>query len=360
VTKLKKYNIIGTIFGTTGYDIHTRKLANALNKVADVRLDTPRPDQWQRYVNDAELAMINKKFDSSATTIMITQPHFWRIGISEKPKQFWGFCVWEGDKVPDYWHEYLNDKRVNKILVPSNHTKQAILNTFKVSVPIEILSHGYDDKVFHPTIDLKALHKPLTFIYNKGWAKGRYDRGGVQFLLEAYSKEFKAKEAVQLKIHINPSYNAPDWDLKKELDKLNLNRKGKSKVYITTDVINESTLNQFYNEGDIFVSPSMAEAFNLPVLEAMGCGLVPVVSHFGGQSDYVDDDNGFILKKGKIAKFSDELAYEDVKWFKPDIKELRKVLRYCYNNQDVIMKKKYYAWKTAKTLTWDKNVKKMA
>ena len=30
-------NVIGTILGCSGYDIHTRSLANALDKVTDVR-----------------------------------------------------------------------------------------------------------------------------------------------------------------------------------------------------------------------------------------------------------------------------------------------------------------------------------
>ena len=56
-----KLNIHGSILGNTGYDHHTRNLANALDKVADCKLLVPLAQGWERAVNDAELRMITKK-----------------------------------------------------------------------------------------------------------------------------------------------------------------------------------------------------------------------------------------------------------------------------------------------------------
>jgi len=52
----------------------------------------------------------------------------------------------------------------------------------------------------------------------------------------------------------------------------------------------------FYSAADIYVAPSLEDSFNLPVLEAMACGLPVVVSRQAGISEYiVDGVDGILL-----------------------------------------------------------------
>jgi UDP-glucose:(heptosyl)LPS alpha-1,3-glucosyltransferase len=52
----------------------------------------------------------------------------------------------------------------------------------------------------------------------------------------------------------------------------------------------------FYSAADIYVAPSLEDSFNLPVLEAMACGLPVVVSRQVGMSEYiVDSVDGILL-----------------------------------------------------------------
>jgi glycosyltransferase involved in cell wall biosynthesis len=56
---------------------------------------------------------------------------------------------------------------------------------------------------------------------------------------------------------------------------------------------------RLYHEADVFVLPSLAEAFGIATVEAMGCGLPVVVSGAGGTADIVDPGvNGLITKTG--------------------------------------------------------------
>ena len=122
-------NIVGNIFGIDGYSNHCRQLAGALYELnPDIKLEVPLPPDWMRHVNDAELGMINKPDRKPDVTIAITTPPNWRTAMNESDK-FIGYCVWEGDKIPEYWIEYLLDERVSQIWVPSLHTKTAILNS---------------------------------------------------------------------------------------------------------------------------------------------------------------------------------------------------------------------------------------
>lgn len=54
-----------------------------------------------------------------------------------------------------------------------------------------------------------------------------------------------------------------------------------------------------YRAMDIFVLPSLSEAFSNSLLEAMACGCVPVVSDCGGNRELVSDgDNGLLFPPG--------------------------------------------------------------
>jgi len=53
-----KINIIGTIFGQSGYDTHTSNFARALNKIADVSLETQLKPGWEINCPDDIFRMI--------------------------------------------------------------------------------------------------------------------------------------------------------------------------------------------------------------------------------------------------------------------------------------------------------------
>ncbi len=153
-----KINIIGTIFGLTGYDIHTRNLANALYKVVDCRLTTQPPQDWMKHVNDAELDMLTKVERKDDYNLIISMPHTWKLftGLGKNI----GYCVWEGSHCPDSWIEEFVNEKINLIFTPSNHTKQAMLNTLEKSNlskeekdniinKIHIIPHGVNREIFH-------------------------------------------------------------------------------------------------------------------------------------------------------------------------------------------------------------------
>ncbi len=153
-----KINIVGSIFGSSGYDSHTRSLANALYKVADCRLSTQLPPDWMKHVNDAELDMITKTERRDDYNLIISMPHMWKIftGLEKNI----GYCVWEGSHCPLSWTEEFANKKINLIFTPSQHTKTAILNTLDMSHiskeekeiiinKIHIIPHGVNREIFH-------------------------------------------------------------------------------------------------------------------------------------------------------------------------------------------------------------------
>jgi UDP-glucose:(heptosyl)LPS alpha-1,3-glucosyltransferase len=72
----------------------------------------------------------------------------------------------------------------------------------------------------------------------------------------------------------------------------------------------------FYGAADVYVGPSLEDAFGLPIVEAMACGLPVVASIHAGASEYVDDaKTGFLLSEprdsAEIARIVRKLYTED-------------------------------------------------
>ncbi len=119
-------NLIGEFFGSSGYSNHCRYLANELNKLIDCKLITNLPNGFERDVNDSELQMIKRKQDFDINLI-ITNPLYWRVNCSAKYQMV--YLIWEGLNTPKWIVSECLNKNINKIIVPSEHTKESIMNT---------------------------------------------------------------------------------------------------------------------------------------------------------------------------------------------------------------------------------------
>jgi len=357
-----KINIIGSILGVDGYNSHCRGLSNSLYKLnPDIKLDIPLSPTWAQSVNDAELDMIKKEGRTPDATIMIAQPQFWRIGLGDNCGKFIGYCVWEGDRCPLYWTEYFMDDKVSQIWVPSEHTKKAILNTdiglnHYYENKIKVLPHGYSQDTFTSNdkdgavITSQSPDNTFRFICNKGWRGGMEDRGGVQFVLQAFADEFQKDENVELLLKLNPSYiQAPQ--VKQHIDALNL-PKGCGKIKVACTNVTPQQIAELYRDSDVCVCATRAESFDLGTAEAMACGLPIITTGYGGQIEHMDwtcsDLINYDLKEVK-----GDVNYEGVKQAVPSIGHLRRLMREAFENRDETKKKGLAAKEFIKKFTWD-------
>lgn len=359
-----KLNIVGPILGnTSGYVSHTRNLFNALaEEITDIHLETQLPSNWMAQVNDAELRAIKAPWHEDGVTIMIGTPPYWNIGKNNKSKAFYGYVVWEGDKIPKHWVPHI--WKAKGIIVPSQHVKDAILNTIKevaeLDKPINgweiynidmefihIIPHGVNTSLFVP--QEKPPGASFTFVCNKGWANGIDDRGGLQYAFLAFSQEFRKHENVLLRVKVNTAYCPPGWDLSQELAKLNL-PSDRPEFQICLNELEPKLLPQLY-QGDCFLSPTMAEAFSIPCLEAMSCELPVITTDFGGQTDYCDEQTGWIIPTQRF-EITHDWQYEGISWGRPDIPSLRKAMRYAFEHPDECKHKGRRARTKATYYTW--------
>jgi glycosyltransferase involved in cell wall biosynthesis len=95
---------------------------------------------------------------------------------------------------------------------------------------------------------------------------------------------------------------------------------------------------QFYAAADAYVGPSLEDAFGLPILEAMACGLPVIASNRAGASELIRDcENGLLLQNPGESQ------------------ELAAALRALCANPELCQKLGQQASLTAKEQTWENN-----
>jgi len=348
-------NIITSFFDTSGYSIHGRELSNALDKQTEVRISTQLINGWQAQVSDRELQMIKRQPKEDEINLIITLPHQWKLHTTNGRN--WAYCIWEGDRVPNCWIEEFMNPDIEYIFVASIHTRAAILNTTRgktsniqqIHDKIKVINHGVDLNKFYPK---EKESNDFTFLANKGF-RGMEDRGGIQYLIQAYLKEFKKTDNVDLILKINPAYPIADMN---QIIKQWINSESPT-IQVITQNMPYDKLIDIYNKCDVFVAPTRADAFNIPVLEAMACSKPVITTNFGGQIDAVNQENGWIIG-GKLEEVKSDILYEGIKWLTPDMNELRRAMRDAYEGFS-LKEKKAKALETARQFTWDNSASKI-
>lgn len=348
-------NILGNPWTTSGYGTHTHYCAKALIK-AGVDLGIQVPGGFNILPGmEKDLLEACKKVHSNAFTEMIVFPELWRFKLADRLKLV-GYLVFEGDKIPLTWEKACNEEEILEIWCPSKHTKDAILNA-EVNKDVRVIPHGFSEEIFKPSLENNRGDgdRNFRFLFVGGWARGILDRKGVHHLIAAFKSEFRRDEKVELILKINTSYGGNSVDF---INSMKL--PDGASVHLILDMLHPNRLADLYRSSDVFVCTSRAEAFNMPVLEAMACGNYIITTTFGGMSDYVPKWNKFV--SGKLvpaSKFTPELYYERANWLDCDMDELKSHLRWCFENQQKV---KYGGKKNAKSSlkwTWDNVAQKI-
>jgi glycosyltransferase involved in cell wall biosynthesis len=99
---------------------------------------------------------------------------------------------------------------------------------------------------------------------------------------------------------------------------------------------------QFYSAADVYVGPSIEDAYGLPILEAMACGLPIIASVRAGASEIVrHGENGFVLSDPE------------------DAEELAALLRRLCSDPNLCQALGREAARSASEQTWDRNSRDM-
>jgi len=372
----EKIQFYGPFWGHSGPSTHGQELCKTLSKQGfDVSVKShfmPSRDNLQQMLDSEVWAMYEKPEYNEAITILLDPPQTWWMHMAEARKALIGVIVLEGSHIPFDWIMACAQPEMTQIWVPSTHVKTAILSSallFNLNLKsldnkIRILPHGYNPEDFHVEGKKKKFVEDdlFTFIFVGGWSQGINDRKGLDILYRAFCEEFKEKEKVACVLKVTQIYNQPGYDAAGQLQLLKIPKSHAKCVLVGGDVKTKDELAEIYKAGQVYVLPSKAEGFSMTTLEAMACGLVPLVSDYGGQLDFVNPDNGYLIKTGKFTDATDgnTALYDWTKWRIPDKNDLRKKLRYIFTHQSELANKKQLCLGTVKQWTWAQTGEKAA
>ena len=94
-----------------------------------------------------------------------------------------------------------------------------------------------------------------------------------------------------------------------------------SAISVISENLSNDSLHELYNLADCYVSPYRAEGFNLPVLEAIACGL-PVIVTAGGATDDFCRDGLAVYIPGVLQNLDRQTHAAGGRYIEPDLDAL--------------------------------------
>lgn len=270
------------------------------------------------------------------------------------------FCYtsFETDRCPQPWIESLN--RMDGVWVLSEFnkeywTKSGIKN-------IEVLPFGMDTQLYSPgakPIKVKG-RKKFAFIANGDYT----ERKNFEGLIEAFVTEFSRNEDVCLiiKAHAGGFVRRYQLDVLNRLrqDVVRFNKESPPRVLLISDKVSEDSMPGFYTAGDCFVLATRGEGLGIPFAEAMACGVPVIAPRWGGQLDFLNDGNSYLVDVE--IKQIDDMEYIrkclhalNHSWAYPSIDTLRRYMRFVYEFKDQAKEKALVGRAELESRSWQRS-----
>jgi len=266
-----------------------------------------------------------------------------------------GRTTFETDRLPDGWVERC--KKMDQIWVPSVFNKTVFAEAGVPDAQIVAMPEGLDTRVFHPGVEPLALPGLRTFSFLSvfDWI----DRKGGDILLRAYLTEFKPDEDVCLVIKVH-KFDDPGAMLEARLlyfieKTLHLRLQETPPLLVISGLLPAHDMPRLYNCCDAFVLPSRGEGWGRPYMEAAACGKIVVAPNWGGQIDFLNDSNAYLIDIEGVVPVpidSDREVYIGHRWSEPSVAHLRQIMRSIFTNRDAAKQKAAQARRDMET-RWD-------
>lgn len=183
-------------------------------------------------------------------------------------------------------------------------------------------------------------------------------RKNIPGLLQSYGKAFTKDDDVCLVLKVSRKSPQPGFDV--PFNDIFNNWKSDFKNHGEVEIIDKflTDIEPLYNSCDIVLTMTHAECFWMPGLEGFAANKIVVAPRYGGQLDYMNDDNS-VLIDGKEIRADYRMQYWEpspyAKVFDPDVDQCASKLKDIVANYGDYLKK--FSPKMQEILpdyTWDK------
>ncbi len=227
-----------------------------------------------------------------------------------------------------------NHVYVDYLLPPSEHARQVFLDSGIPDKKLKIIPHGYSEDFINRSTNLNLELNKKYFVFGANIAQPHL-RKNIPGIIESFFKAFTKKDNVCLlfKISKSSALSKFEVDFDSILSSYKIKYKNHPKVVVISDYI--ENISDFYRSCDAIISLSHAESFLLPALETLVAGKILICSNYGGQLDFCNKKNSFLVD-GSLVRANPNMLYWESKpntiVFEPSIDDAVAKLRFVYEN----------------------------
>lgn len=298
-----------SIIGETGYNCHSRNFFKALQNLTPVQVrNFTVPSYWNGYFGDE---CFNQEYyiDDQLKTMLVEQTLHTDAGLKEFPL----YKKWKNDGIPDVHivlnetnHHYFYDnydglkiaynvwettkqpddffnrlKSFDQVWVPSEWQRQCTIEQGISADKVKVVPEGVDTQMYKPInrVVSKPLDRPFRFVL-----VGRWDyRKSTLEIIKTFTETFSKNENVELVISVDNPFASDGLETtEKRLEHFGILH---SNIKIVHHLSKEDYI-QLLKGADAFLSCARSEGWNLPLIEAMACGVPSIYSNWGGQLEF--------------------------------------------------------------------------
>ena len=265
-----------------------------------------------------------------------------------------GFTMLEVDGFPPEWVRQANE--MDEVWVPTRFNMEGFRGS-GLKRPIQTIPLGVDTNYFHPGVQAYPnSNGEFVFLSNFEWG----ERKEPWLLLKAFNDVFSAREPVRLVCKI--INKDPAVRVREEIRKVELKEAGGKISFLFNREFPYYQLGSFYRSADCYISAGRGEGWDMPLMEAMACGLPSIATDWGAHTEFVHSGNSYPLRSRRtIPAVAKCPYYEGFRWADPDPEHLRYLLRHVYEGRDDARRIGAAAGREmAEKWSWEKSAQKIA
>jgi glycosyltransferase involved in cell wall biosynthesis len=218
-----------------------------------------------------------------------------------------------------------------RVITPSNWSKAGLARSGIDTTSITVVPHGFDPGIFSPPVPAEraALRKKF------GWedyfiflnVSAMTSNKGIPDLLASLHEISAQHPGARLALKGLDSLYTSASAVNRYLEPLpqHIQNDLKSRVAYTGKDNTFREIAELYKAADAYVSPYLGEGFNLPVLEALACGL-PVICTAGGPTDDFTTKECALRIKSRL-QIAGDSDKPDMIYLQPDQPHLTRLMR---------------------------------
>jgi glycosyltransferase involved in cell wall biosynthesis len=283
---------------TTGYGRVTRTLARALTAAGhDVAVlgfgyeNEPHAlgHRLLPWAAVEDVAVIGRTIEVERPAMLITIGDPWMFagvpGSAARRGVKWvAYFPVDGFPLPAEWRRWI--AAVDLPVVFCRWTADLVER--ETGVRPAVVPHGVDTTVFAPAD--KAAAKARVGVAGRfvvGCVAVNQQRKNLPALVRAFAAFARDKDDATLYLH---TQIAGYWDVEELVRRFGVEPKTRATLNLDpTRGVGDDVLATIYNAMDVFVLPTMAEGFGLPIVESQACGVPALVTDFSSCSELVPE-----------------------------------------------------------------------